>query len=510
MGLTTVRRMRLALLLVAVLGVSCAAPKPLDAPPRPAPVAVAVPPSNAAVPCTPRALLLAVSLEQAPKLDGELEEWPGPSRLVREAKPCMLELEVALRDDGLYLAGRGSADAAPMREAPRLELELAFGFPALVFGSPSIGHHLGRRDIGSAAACADAEAAGTSLTPADIDSCEKWLESARAAQRELAGELVQGFSVETLLAASGRSFEAFLPNAVLPPVPGYPVRELWLRGVLSPGNVTIETPGAAGACSDCPEPFRGRMPLRVGKAPAAAEATEPSGSLPRALTPRPSSWVAALTGELLVYRLGPSLREVRIYDVPLRAYQWSPELPFPTSRTIRLEDAKEVAALGPIRVLLLEAGNMVGSSTPQALLTLRGEALVDALQVSDLALAGSVQSSSGDGAPELHLLSVAETSQSKLGSGTCGACSVLGVTEVVVSADGRLQEPTELFTLHEDATENRWEVSVAPDARSVRIDFDENDRGATPRMRRHRVTLQWNSKLSQFVKRETLGPWRAH
>lgn len=251
------------------------------------------------------------------------------------------------------------------------------------------------------------------------------------------------------------------------------------------------------------------MPLHVGKAPAAAEATEPSASLPRALTPRPRSWVSALTGELLVYRLGPKVEEVRIYDVPLRAYQWSPELPFPTSRTVRLADAKEVAALGPIRVLLLEAGNMIGSSTPQALLTLRGDEVIDVVQVSDLALKGSVQGSSGDDAPELHLLSVAERSQSQLGSGTCGACSVLDVAEVVVSADGRLQEPTELFTLHEEATENRWEVSVASDARSVRIEFDENGPGEAPHMRRHRVTLQWNANLSQFVRRETLGPWRA-
>lgn len=46
----------------------------------------------------------------------------------------MLELEVGLRPDGLYLAGRGRANAM-LRVAPRLELELAFGFPALVFGA---------------------------------------------------------------------------------------------------------------------------------------------------------------------------------------------------------------------------------------------------------------------------------------------------------------------------------------------------------------------------------------
>ncbi len=495
-------------LVAALLGACCTPTNPPEAPAPAAPV-VAVPQSPTAAPCTPRARLVAVSLQGAPALDGQLEEWPRPSGSVTQSEPCTLELEVALRDDGLYLAGRGSADSERMRVAPRLELELAFGFPALVFGPPSIENHLGRREIGSAAACADTEAAGMALTPEDIASCQKWLEHARIAQGKLASELIQGFTVETVLGSSGRSFEAFVSKDVLPPVPGYPARELWLRGVLSPGNVAIELPEAAGDCSDCPEQFRGRMPLQVGEAPAAAQATEPTASLPRALTPRPRSWVAALTGELVVHRLGPKVEEVRIYDVPLRAYQYSPELPFPTSRTIRLKDAEEVAALGKIRVLLLEAGNMVGSSTPQALLTLRGEELIDAVQVSDLALKGSVQASNGDGAPALHLLSVAETSQSKLGSGTCGACAVLDVTEVVVRGDGRLQEPTTLFTLHEQDTENRWEFSVASDARSVRIEFEENDQGEVPRLRRHRLTLQWNAKLSQFVRHETLGRWRS-
>lgn len=268
------------MLLLAILGASCAAPKSPDTPVPAAPVAVPIPPSPAGETCKPRARLRAVSLEQAAKLDGELDEWPRPSRFVSE--PCTLELEAALRDDGLYLAGRATADVGVMHEAPRLELELAFGFPALAFGAPSIGHHLGRREIGSAAACADAEAAGTSLTPADIDSCEQWLESARAFQERLAEELVHGFTVDTLLAASGRSFEAFLPNAVLPPVPGYPVQELWLWGVLSPGNVTIETlgaPGAPGACSGCPEPFRGRLSViarsRAGSVKAAGARPRP-------------------------------------------------------------------------------------------------------------------------------------------------------------------------------------------------------------------------------------------
>src|SRR5688572_30791025 len=306
-------RRRSISLLLAILGLSCASPKRRDMPPPAAPVAVAVPASPATAPCTPRVRLVAVSLEQSPTLDGELDEWPRSSELVLESEPCALELEVALRSDGLYLAGRGRASAEPTGVEPRLELELAFGFPALVFGPPSIGHHLGHREIGSVAACADAEAAGTSLTPVAIASCEKWFESARAAQATLASELVQTFSVETVSASSGRSFEAFLPNDVLPPVPGYPVRELWLRGALFPGNVAIELPGAEGACSDCPEPFRGRMPLQVGERPVAAPATEADGSLPRALTPRPSSWVAALTGELLVYRLAPKVREVHIY-----------------------------------------------------------------------------------------------------------------------------------------------------------------------------------------------------
>jgi len=243
-------------------------------------------------------------------------------------QPCMLELEVALRDDGLYLTGRLSADAEPFRVAPRLEFEAAFGFPELVFGAPSIAHHLGVRVIGSAADCADAEAAIMAPTPQEIASCEQWLESARASQAKLAKELVQKLSVNTVLAPGGTSFEAFIPNSALPPVPGYPVHELWFSGRLSPGNIAIETPSAPGACEACPEPFRGHAALQLGKSPAAAPAADASGPLPPALRPRPSSWVQGLTGELIVYRLGPKLEEVQIYDVPLRAYQYSPELPF--------------------------------------------------------------------------------------------------------------------------------------------------------------------------------------
>lgn len=461
----------------------------------------------AAARCTPLVELVAIDLERAVQVDGDLGEWPRPSRFVPNSEPCRLELEVALEDDGLYLAGQHSADAEPFRVAPHLELEVAFGFPALVFGTPSIAHHLGVREIGSAADCADAEAAVIAPTPQAIATCEQWLESARAAQGRLAKELVQKLSVEAVLAAGGRSFEAFVPNSALPPVPGYPARELWLSGVLAPGNIAIETPSRPGACDGCPEPFRGHAALQVGNSPEAAPSVESSGPLPPALRPRPRSWVEGLTGELIVYRLGPKLEEVQIYDVPLRAYQYSPELPFPTSRTIRLQDAEQVASLGELRVLLLEAGNMVGSSTPKLLLTVRGDELVDLLPVSDLALKGSVQSSNSDVEPELHLLSVAETSQSKLGSGTCGACQVLGVSDVVVRGDGRLQEPTVLFGLHEAETENRWKVSIASDARSVRIEFDEIDPGDVPRVRQHRVTLQWNPKLSNFGKRDTLGPW---
>jgi len=465
-------------------------------------------PEPVAAPCTPRVRLVAVNLQRAVQLDGDLEEWPRPSRFAPNAEPCMLELEVALHDEGLFLAGQQGADAQPFLLAPRLELEVAFGFPALVFGVPRFANHLEVREIGSAADCADAEAVNMPNTPQAIASCEQWLESARAAQARLAKELVQKLSVGAVLAAGGRSFEAFVPNSALPPVPGYPVHELWLRGLLSPGNIAIETPTRPDACEGCPEPFRGHAALQLGNSPEAAEAVESGGPLPPAIGPRPRSWVEGLTGELIVYRLGPKLEEVQVHDVPLRAYQYAPELPFPTSRPIRLRDAEAVASLGEIRVLLLEAGNMVGSSTPQVLLTLRGEEIVDALQVSDLALKGSVQGSSSDAAPELHLLSVAETSQSKLGSGTCGACSVLGVTEVVVRDDGRVEEPTLLFGLHELETENRWEVRVASDARSVHIEFVELDPGALPRARQHRVTLQWDPKHSKFVKRETLGRWR--
>ncbi len=459
--------------------------------------------TDAAPLCQPDLQLSAVGTPKLLKLDGAVDEWRFTPDLSTSA--CSVQVRVARAADGLYLVGRAYYQSPPPL-LDKLEAQLSFGFPSLAFGAPSFGSQWGPVEIEKPEDCQDEDRFMGGISPLQISECEQWLEAARAWQKSMRPSLMGSFTIRPKVEnlPDGYSFEARIEAARLPKISSYPSDEIWLqvrlremaggdaRELNVSGPPSTSPNGSAEACAYCPSPFTGRQ--RLSWAPSSDAA---------------SRYLEAVQSQLgdgmMLYPYSLEPEAVDIYAPAIRGYQYTPSEPFPDHYVVRFSEAVEHARLGDIRVVGFQSGMSIGSMVPYHLFTLRGDQVVDVVEVQNFELVRSLQRDVA-GKMELHLLSSAETSRTWLGTGMCGACPALRVALVVVNEAGRFQV-TGLFG--DLTSELSIELQAMPDLSSIDVRLEELDPDSSENLVRtvtHSAT--YNPATNRYEESSHEGPWQ--
>lgn len=414
-----------------------------------------------------------VALAPAPSglvFDGSVDEWPSATLTTPRER-----IWLAGDQRGLSLAIELDARETEPTATPVLTLR----HPAAELPPIGLVHQFGPVDVHGETWCETeldvARAAGPPDEAQAREACKRWYQDQVGHRVELLGAFQTklplgrssspGVTSATKRAAGRLVVEAQVDILALPALTTVDWRELEIE-IEIPGRLTHRFAAHL------------REPVRV---------VRPGTLLERVLT-----GPGVTPGEVAAYHRPGEPNTVHFLLNEARGYQWTPEAPSPSDVTIDLSARSRIASLGDVAIEAVVVEPGFGWLGGEALVSQRGDQVVDLVSISGGRVAGSVRR--GD---KTEIVVVREGTASALGTGACGACPTIDIASVSVSADGRF---TPLASLVEAGGygEDLVDHTVAKDLSSIVVRYNHTDYGDPPRTEGVEVKLTYDRREGRY------------